>query len=67
MCKRYYPRAMDVKKMDKQELETRQNEEKAPETFRTLSEERQHGIYVRALRKELKKRWKNNKKKDCYF
>ena len=56
MCKRYYPKAIDVKKMDKQELERRQNEEKVGIAFRTLSEERQHGIYIRALRKELKRR-----------
>ena len=58
MCKRYYPKAIDVKKMDKQELERRQNEEKVGIAFRTLSEERQHGIYIRALRKELDRRWK---------
>ena len=56
MCKRYYPKAIDVKKMDKQELERRQNEEKAGIAFKTLTEERQHGIYVRALRKELDRR-----------
>ena len=56
MCKRYYPRAMDVKEMDKQELERRQDGEKAGIAFKTLTEERQHGVYIRALRKELTRR-----------
>ena len=56
MCKRYYPKAMDVKKMSIQEVKRRYNEEKADIIFSTLTETRQHGIYIRALRKELKKR-----------